>query len=97
VCYRGDGNLTYIGRSDQQIKLRGYRVELGEIEQMLTQHPAVREAIVTTRENQPGDKQLSAYYISTQQTPANITSLRDFLKEKLPAHMVPSSFVQVTP
>ena len=95
VCYRSDGILNYIGRSDQQIKVRGYRIELGEIEQLLMQHPAVSEAVVTAREDVPGDKRITAYYISTQQTLANTASLGNFLKDKLPAYMVPSSFVRV--
>jgi amino acid adenylation domain-containing protein len=95
VCYRADGNLNFVGRSDQQVKLRGYRVELGEIEQLLMQHPAVSEAVVTAREDVPGDMRIAAYYMSGQQTPVSSMELRDFLREKLPAYMVPSSFVQV--
>lgn len=95
VCYRADGILNYVGRSDQQVKVRGYRVELGEIEQLLMQHPAVSEAVVTAREDVPGDMRIAAYYMSGQQTPVSSMELRDFLREKLPAYMVPSSFVQV--
>jgi amino acid adenylation domain-containing protein len=95
VCYRADGILNYLGRNDQQIKLRGYRIELGEIEQVLMQHPAVSETVVTAREDVPGDMRITAYYISTQRAPAELTSLGDFVKERLPAYMVPSSFVRV--
>ena len=52
-----DGNIEFIGRHDNQIKLRGFRIELGEIESVLSEHPALREAIVTAREDQAGDKQ----------------------------------------
>ena len=95
VCYRADGILNYVGRSDQQIKLRGYRIELGEIEQLLMQHPAVRETVVMAREDVPGDMRIAAYYMSGQQAPISSMTLRNFLREKLPAYMVPSSFVQV--
>ena len=95
VCYRADGVLNYVGRRDQQVKSRGYRIELGEIEQLLMQHAAVREAVVTAREDVPGDIRIAAYYMSEQQPPISTMELRDFLRDKLPGYMVPSSFVQV--
>lgn len=95
ACYQADGILNYFGRSDQQIKVRGYRIELAEIEYILTQHSAVRETIVTTRENVPGDKRIVAYYIPTQQTPVSVISLSNFLREKLPAYMLPAKFIRV--
>lgn len=93
--YQADGILNYLGRGDQQIKVRGYRIELAEIEYVLTQHPAIREAVVTTRENVPGDNRIVAYYIPRQQTPVSATSLSNFLREKLPAYMLPATFVRV--
>jgi len=61
--YRSDGNLEYLGRVDHQVKLRSFRIELGEIEAVLTQHAAVREAVVTVREDNPDDKRLVGYVV----------------------------------
>jgi amino acid adenylation domain-containing protein len=62
--YRSDGELEYLGRIDQQAKLRGYRIELGEIENTISAHPAVRQCVVTLREDRPGDQRLVAYLTS---------------------------------
>ena len=61
VKYLPDGNVEYLGRLDHQVKIRGFRIELGEIENALMQHPGVHEAVVLAREDNPGDKRLTAY------------------------------------
>ena len=65
--YLPDGNILYLGRLDHQVKIRGNRVELGEIEATLSQHPSVREVVVVAREDRPGDKRLVAYFVPDQQ------------------------------
>jgi acyl carrier protein len=93
-----------MGRNDDQVKIRGFRIEPGEIEAVLVQHPNVAQAVVTVREDKPGEKMLVAYLISDhQKTPktneqennALLTSVRNFLKDKLPNYMMPSSFVSM--
>ena len=93
VRYLPDGNIEFLGRIDNQVKIRGVRIELGEIEGVLGNHPAVREAVVLLREDTPGDQRLAAYVVSNQQPPPTISELRRFLEEKLPHYMVPTSFV----
>jgi amino acid adenylation domain-containing protein len=90
--YREDGTIEFLGRLDQQVKLRGYRIELGEIEAMLSQHPAVQEAVVLCREDTPGEKQLVAY-VTTDGVPLDVPALRAALQGHLPGYMVPSAFV----
>ncbi|KPX63068.1 Syringopeptin synthetase C, partial [Pseudomonas syringae pv. lapsa] len=92
--YLPDGNIEYLGRNDDQVKIRGFRIELGEIDARLAKHPAVHEAVVTAREDVPGDKRLVAYYtLSAEQVSADIDSLRAWLQEQLPAHMIPVAYV----
>ncbi|MDB9510444.1 amino acid adenylation domain-containing protein [Kamptonema animale CS-326] len=91
--YLPDGNIEFLGRIDAQVKLRGFRIELGEIEAVLSQHPAVSEAVVLLRENEPGNQRLVAYLVPNLDSAIAIKELRSFLKEKLPEYMVPSAFV----
>ncbi|MEG4404822.1 amino acid adenylation domain-containing protein [Microcoleus sp. MON2_D5] len=102
--YLPDGNIEFMGRSDHQVKVRGFRIELGEIEAVLSQYPAVREAIALVREDNPGDKRLVAYIVANSElraghgdtTPTDsefINHLRVFVKQKLPQYMMPSAFV----
>ena len=95
ACYGPDGNIEYLGRVDQQVKIRGIRIELGEIEAVLRQHPVVREAVVITQEDTPGDKQLIAYVLPKLKQSPTVSELRSFLKEKLPEYMIPSVFVML--
>ncbi|MGH9897066.1 MAG: AMP-binding enzyme, partial [bacterium] len=82
----------YLGRIDAQIKIRGFRIELGEIESVLGQHPAVREAVVIARQDEPTENRLVAYVVPARQV-TTFSELNRFLREKLPEYMVPSSFV----
>ncbi|HVQ32095.1 MAG TPA: amino acid adenylation domain-containing protein, partial [Vicinamibacteria bacterium] len=87
-----DGRLEYLGRQDDQAKIRGFRVELGEIETALTQHPFVEAATVVARDDSSGQKRLFAYFVARADRAPSATELRAFLGERLPAYMVPSGF-----
>ena len=88
-----DGNIEFLGRSDFQLKLRGFRIELEEIEATLEQHPAVRQAVVVAREDRPGDQRLIGYVVLHDGNAATASSLRDMLASRLPEYMVPSQIV----
>ena len=89
VRWRSDGQLEFLGRMDDQVKLRGMRVELGEIENVLTGHEAVRRCAVVCRADAQGDDRLLAYVVG-ERVPR--TELQAYLKTRLPAHMVPAQF-----
>ncbi len=96
VCHRPDENLEFLGRIDNQVKVRGHRIELGEIEAVLSQHTAVREAVVVVREDKPGHKQLVVYMVlNPEMLPLSADGLRHFLRGKLPDYMVPTAFVML--
>jgi amino acid adenylation domain-containing protein/non-ribosomal peptide synthase protein (TIGR01720 family) len=88
-----DGDVEFIGRIDHQVKVRGYRIELGEIEAELKQHPALREAVVIARDESEGQKRLVAYVVAARHTAPSTSELRDYLGQRLPAYMIPSTFV----
>jgi surfactin family lipopeptide synthetase A len=92
VRYLPDGNLEFLGRCDQQVKIRGLRIELGEVESMLTQHPDVREAAVMIHSNGSREPQLAAYVTTHEKNATSSGELRVFLKSRLPAYMVPAAF-----
>ncbi|KAG0222517.1 hypothetical protein BGW42_006481 [Actinomortierella wolfii] len=92
VRYLSDGNLVFLGRGDNQIKIRGFRVELGEIEARLLEYPDVREAIVITK-GEGGDKRLVAYVVASAAREDLVTNLRQDLLARLPEYMIPSAFV----
>ena len=92
--YRIDGSIEFLGRQDTQIKLRGYRIETGEIEQAFLSHKAVQECIVIKREDVIEGGCLVAYIVGkTQNVASEIQELRRFLQKKLPAYMMPASIV----
>ncbi len=90
-----DGTIAFTGRKDFQVKIRGVRIEPGEIEATLSQHPGVRECVILAREDVPDDKRLVGYFTSKQQPAPSAQNLRSFLKQKLPDYMVPSAFVHL--
>ncbi|RAT12324.1 non-ribosomal peptide synthetase, partial [Lonsdalea quercina] len=91
--WRPDGNIEYLGRNDFQVKLRGFRIEPGEIEARLMQCPGVREAVVVAREDHRGDTRLVAYLQAQPGTELLPADLRRRLSESLAEYMVPSAFV----
>jgi amino acid adenylation domain-containing protein len=93
--YLPDGNMELLGRIDQQVKIRGIRVELGEIEAILSQHPFVQSAVVLARDAKPGDKRLVAYVVPSQERVPTINELRTFLLQNLPEYLVPSTFLML--
>ena len=93
--YLPDGQIAFLGRRDHQVKIRGFRIELGEIETVLSQHPAVRQAVVLAREDVPGEKYLVAYVVIDQFIPMSVTELQHFLQAQLPDYMIPGVFVRL--
>ena len=92
---RADGRLELAGRLDDQVKVRGFRVELGEIEHVLDAHPKLEQAVVVADEDTLGDKRLVAYVVSAGESIPSVPELREHLKEKLPDYMIPSAFVEL--
>lgn len=93
VRYREDGMLEFLGRLDHQVKIRGFRVELGEIEHHLRQHPAVSEVVVVAHEEQQRTKSLVAYLVLNQQQELSREEWQQYLKERLPDYMIPTTFM----
>ena len=91
--YTDDGDVVFLGRLDHQVKVRGFRVELGEIEAAVVRHPDVADAVVVAREDAAQSKQLVAYVVPRAGTRPAATELRGFLAQALPDYMLPSALV----
>lgn len=88
-----DGDIEYLGRADRQVKLRGHRIEPGEIENVLAEVSGVRSSVVMLREDTPGDQRLVAYVLAEPGSAPVVKDLRAHLLNRLPIHMVPGAFV----
>ena len=88
-----DGNIDFVGRADHQVKLRGYRIEMGEVEAAISQHPNVRETVVEIFGEKSDDQKLIGYLTLKNGAQLNTTQLRNFLEEKIPEYMIPSTFM----
>ncbi|NMO21435.1 non-ribosomal peptide synthetase, partial [Pyxidicoccus fallax] len=93
VRWREGGVLDFVGRADAQVKVRGFRIELPEVEAALLARPSVREAVVVAREESPGDKRLVAYVVPDSGQSVEAGELRSELRQRLPEFMVPSVVV----
>ena len=96
ACYLSDGQIAFLGRMDDQIKILGYRIEPNEIASALDKHPAVQVSVVVAREDAPGEKRLIAYVCLAPDLHVTARELSSFVAKSLPAYMVPSAFVRVT-
>src|SRR5262249_41932960 len=93
--YLADGNIEFAGRMDKQVKIRGLRIELREIEFVIKQHEVVRDAVVVANQDDEGNKDLVAYLVLRSGGVGNSDEIREFLRAKLPDYMVPGWFVVV--
>lgn len=96
VRYREDGNLEYVSRTDDQLKIRGFRVEIGEIENQLAAHPAIGEIAVAPRKTPAGETILVAYAVVRAASALSMATLRKFAGERLPEYMIPGALVVLT-
>jgi amino acid adenylation domain-containing protein/non-ribosomal peptide synthase protein (TIGR01720 family) len=87
-----NGNLQYLGRNDDQVQLRGYRVELGEVEKKILSHPGIEKSVVMAKTAQDGHSELVAYMVNHEES-LSVSDLRSYLSKKLPDYMIPAYFV----
>lgn len=92
--YLPDGQISFHGRADEQVKINGFRIELNDVNSVLLRHPSVRASVVSARENKLGEKQLVAYIVASGSSPS-VSDLGEFLAKELPEYMLPSSFVSL--
>ena len=95
VRFSPTGTLLFLGRLDAQVKMRGFRIEPGEVEAVLSGHDLVQQAAVVAREEPSGDRRLVAYVVAVPDAPIESATLKAYLQERLPDYMVPSAFVQL--
>jgi amino acid adenylation domain-containing protein len=93
--YLNDGSIEYLGRIDFQVKIRGLRVELGEIETRIDEFDGISQCVVVLSEESPGDQQLVAYYVNQTGQEVDLTKLRDCLQSCLPDYMVPQHYMKL--
>ncbi|WP_369185675.1 amino acid adenylation domain-containing protein [Streptomyces sp. Y1] len=91
VRWNAGGSIEFLDRADGQVKLRGFRIELAEVEGALRAHPGIARAVVTVREDRPGDKRLVGYAVPAEGAPLDPAAVREFLAERLPQYMVPAT------
>ncbi|MEM5672584.1 hypothetical protein AAHB54_19235 [Bacillus cereus] len=95
ASYLPDGTIKVLGRKDSQVKIRGIRIELPSIEKVLLENESIKESVVIVKEIRTGTKRLIAFIIPHDNHVVNSQEIRDFLMEKLPEYMVPSTFIQL--
>ena len=93
--YTADGMLAFVGRADQQVKIHGYRIEIGEIEATLRQHPVIEDVVVIPRHEHSGQQRLIAYYITQSGTVIDSDEITSLVLQKLPQYMLPGTFVHL--
>jgi len=91
-----DGCLTHLGRKDDRVKIRNFRVDMGEIEAILAEHPEIKLASVTVKEDSSGDSRLIGYIVPRDNSAPTVGDIREYLRARLPFYMVPSVFVTMT-
>jgi amino acid adenylation domain-containing protein len=90
-----NGEIAFLGRVDEQVKVRGYRVEPSEVSTVLGQHPAVQTSLVVASDDAPGEIQLVAYLVLSDGATVSATALREYLRQRVPDYMIPASFVVI--
>jgi acyl carrier protein len=90
-----DGQIAFVGRSDEQVKIRGLRIEPNEVTATLDAHPGIQQSVVVAREVAPGDTRLIGYVVPVPQSHLTLSALRAFLRARLPDYMVPATFVSL--